>query len=127
MKLREVLHGAPVTALPSEAAGVAWERMITQRVDHLVVVHGGRVVGVISRSDLRGPAGGRSRRMGRTVGDLMQSSVVTATPATSVRRAVALMGRHRVGSLPIVERGKLVGIVTVWDMLALLQRQLDAR
>jgi CBS domain-containing protein len=124
VKLRDVLHDSAVTALPSEAAGVAWERMHTQRVDHLVVVRGGRVVGVISRHDLGGPAGGKHRRMGRTVGDLMHGSVVTATPATSVRRAVSLMRSHRVGSLPVVDRGKLVGIVTVWDLLALLERQL---
>ncbi|HEY8086735.1 MAG TPA: CBS domain-containing protein, partial [Polyangiaceae bacterium] len=87
MKLREILHGEPPTASPDESAAGAWDRMRALEVDHLVVLKGGELVGVLSRHDLTGPAGGTHRRMGRRVADLMRPDVVKASPATDVRRA----------------------------------------
>ena len=61
--------------------------------------------------------------MGRTVGDLMQSDPAVATPTTTIARAAALMRKRKVGCLPIVERGKLVGLVTTYEMLGVLARR----
>ncbi len=58
--------------------------------------------------------------MGRAVGELMHRDVVTATPETTVARAAATMRKRRVGCLPVLSRGKLVGIVTTYEMLGLL-------
>ena len=126
MKLSDILDAHPITASPNESAGVAWERMQAKGVDHLVVLAGDRVVGILSRHDLCGPAGGTHRRMGRRVADLMRRDVVTATPATSVRRASARMRRRGVGCLPIVVGGSLVGVVTVSRLLVVLEKTLPA-
>jgi len=123
MKLRDILDSNPVTASPDESAGVAWERLHQRGVDHLVVLKDNRVVGMLSRHDLGGPAGGAHRRMGRRVGDLMRREIVTATPATSVRRASMLMRRHGVGCLPVMAHERLVGVVTVSHLLALLEKE----
>jgi len=93
-------------------------------VDHMVVLKETQVVGVLSRHDLGGPAGGTHRRMGRRVADLMRRDVVTATPDTTVRSASMRMRRQGVGCLVIVERGRLAGIVTVKRLLALLEKEL---
>jgi len=124
VKVRDLLRGEPSTASPGESAGSAWDRMHDQKVDHLVVVRSGRVVGVVSRHDLGGPLGGAHRRMGRTVGDLMHGDVVTVTPQTSVRRAASLMRRHGVGCLPVLRSGELVGLVTVSQLLEILERSM---
>jgi acetoin utilization protein AcuB len=126
MKVRELVHGEPPTAAPDESASSAWERMHEARVNHLVVLKEGRVVGLVSREDLSGPSGGSHRRMGRRVADLMRREVPTVSPGTDLRRAVARMRRHSVACLPVVERGRLVGAITVSDLLALLERELDA-
>jgi CBS domain-containing protein len=118
------MNPRPVTASPDEAAGSAWERMHALRTDHLVVMREGQVVGVVSRHDLGGPAGGTHRRMGRRIGDLMHGDVVVVSPAASVRRAAMLMRKHAIGCLPVVERDRLVGIVTVGQLLALLEKEL---
>ncbi len=123
MKVRDLInHTPPPTASPEESAGRAWERMHELKVDHLVVVHEGDVVGVVSRHDLGGPSGGSHRRMGRTVGNLMHGDLVTVTPETSVRRAVSLMRHHGVGCLPVLRNGKLVGLVSVGQLLELLEQ-----
>ena len=124
MKLREILDEHPVTASPDESAGVAWERMRAKQVAHLLVMKDGRVVGLLSRHDLGGPAGGTHRRMGRRVADLMRRDVVTATPETSVRRAAMLMRKHGIGCLPVVARDRLVGVIEVAQLLALLEKKL---
>ena len=126
MKVREILHGEPPTAAPDESASSAWERMHEERVNHLVVLKAGRVVGLVSKDDLSGPAGGSHRRMGRRVADLMRREVPTVSPETDLRRAVTRMRRSAVVCLPVVDRGRLVGAVTVSDLLTLLERQLEA-
>jgi CBS domain-containing protein len=104
---------------------MAWDTMSALEVDDLLVVDGGHVVGVLSRHDLAGPAGGGRRRMGRTVADLMQHDVPSVTPETSVRRAVRVMRRARILSLPVVRRGKPVGLLTVDRLLEELERTID--
>jgi acetoin utilization protein AcuB len=126
LKLGDILDAQPVTASPHESAGAAWKRLRAADSDHLVVLRDGNVVGVLSRHDLDGPAGGTHRRMGRRVGDLMGRDVVTATPGTSVRGGSMRMRRRGVGCLPIVARGRLVGLVTVARLLEVLEKVLTA-
>lgn len=122
MKLRDVMQADVPTASPEESATVAWERMSALDAEYLVVTQHGEILGVLSRRDLEGPAGGTHRRMGRCVGDLMQRDVRTAAPGASVARAAASMQKQRLGCLAIVERHKLVGLVTTADMLGILAR-----
>jgi magnesium transporter len=85
------------------------------RIHHLVVLGRGRkVAGVLSARDLRaaGP--------GTTVGDLMSSPAVTISSAEDVQTAARLLRRHGVGCLPVLERGRVVGVLATSDLLALL-------
>jgi CBS domain-containing protein len=108
------------TATPNESAGVAWERMRAERVDHLVVLLDEQVAGTLARHHLSGLGGGARRRMGRTVGDLMERSLVTIAPDATVARAAALMRRRRVARLPVLEKGRVVGMLTTHEMLGIL-------
>ena len=126
MKLRDVMQSDVPTATPDESATVAWARMAALDADYLVVIKDREILGVLCRRDLSGPAGGAHRRMGRRVGDLMLRDVRAAGPGTSVARAAASMQRQRLGCLPIVQRRKLVGLVTTADMLGILARGSDA-
>jgi CBS domain-containing protein len=79
----------------------------------------GRLVGIVShRSLLRmlsdGTPGGRELV---AVRQIMNPDPVSVAPTTPVSEAVELMRRRRIGSLPVVEDGRLVGIVTVYDFL----------
>ena len=122
-KVGAIRFQEPTVASPEESAGAAWERMVSHDVDHVVVLQDGRVVGMLTRGDLTGPRGGTHRRMGRRVGELMHRDVVTTTSRATVRRAVALMCRHRIDCLPIVDRQRLTGVLTVWQLLAWLEQR----
>jgi CBS domain-containing protein len=110
------------TTTATETAASAWERMRVLRVSYLIVLRGSDVVGTLARHDLSGPGGGAHRRMGRTVGDLMHAAAVTIGPDTSVARAAALMRTRDLGCLPVVEREKVVGMLTMYEMLGILAR-----
>jgi acetoin utilization protein AcuB len=98
------------------SADDAWETMRLHRIHHLVVKSGATVVGVISERDLGGRQGARAHR-GQTVGELMIASPISVSPTTQVRQAANLLRGHSIGCLPVIEDDKLVGIVTVTDVL----------
>jgi acetoin utilization protein AcuB len=121
MRLNEIMSKGVVTVSPNTSADAAWEQLWRDRFHHLVVMDGKRVVGVLSDRDLGGPRGQRLRS-GRSVSDLMSASIVAAGPKTTLRQAANLMRGRSIGCLPILEGGRLKGIVTVSDLLEQIGR-----
>jgi acetoin utilization protein AcuB len=110
----------PVLKLsPTEPASDAVALMRDEGVRHAPVVEGSTVLGIVSDRDLGGPHGGLTRKS-RTVGDLMQTELVLGAPEMSVTDAVIIVRERRVGCLPVVDAGRLCGIVTRSDLLAAL-------
>lgn len=115
MRLNEIMSGPVVATVPSATAAQAKAAMQGARVRHLVVLGPGRqIVGVVCAHDLHGAA------PGSTVEDLMSAPTATLPATADVREAARLLRRRNVGSLPVVEGGRLAGIVTTSDVLALL-------
>ncbi len=119
MRLGEIMTREVKTAALGETAEEAYRRMRLHRIRHLVVVDGKRVVGVLSERDLGG-SGGAALRAGRTVEELMARDVATASPETTIRQAANLLRGRSIGCLPVMEDSKLLGIVTVTDLLELV-------
>jgi len=121
MRLHEIMTTDVKTASPNDDADLAYHRMRAQRIRHLVVMDAKHVVGVLSERDLGGAAGA-PLRAGKTVGELMARQAVTAKPTTTVREAANLLRARTIGCLPILQDSKLVGIVTLTDLLEMLGR-----
>lgn len=117
MRLREVMHTKVETVSPRESAQVALERMRRARIRHLVVQDGKKVVGVLSDRDV---AGMGSLRQVETVEDVMTSPAITCSPDLTLRQAANLLRGRTMGCLPILEDGKIVGIVTTTDLLEMI-------
>jgi CBS domain-containing protein len=58
--------------------------------------------------------------------DIMRSDLITVTPDTPTRDAVALIRKHRIGSLPVVQDGHIVAMLTEQDFVGLVSRVLDS-
>ena len=80
---------------------------------------GAALIGVISERDVvRGFARNGARLTERYVRDLMTREVVTCSPDDSMADAESRMNKHRIRHLPVVERGKLVGMLSIRDVTA---------
>ncbi len=120
-RVSDVMRRSVVTVDKGVTVGVALDLMERNDVNHLVVTSGDRVVGVISVRDvMEGLGSSRFERIPARriyVSALMTEPPITVEPKTSVREAVAIMLREGIGSLPVVEGGRLVGIVTETDLI----------
>ena len=114
MRMQELMKSRVESVSAETTAESARERMRTRRIRHLVVTEGSKVVGVLSERDLG------ARTSSSVVGDIMTAPAVTAGATTTVREAANLLRGRTIGCLPILEEGKLVGIVTTTDLLELL-------
>ncbi len=124
MRLQDVMSTKVKTIKPVASADAAWERMKNADIHHLVVVDNGDVMGVISQRDLGGARGAALRR-GKTVDDLMSGQVLSAKPTDTLRQAANKLRGYGVGCLPIMQDGKLKGIITVTDLLELIGRGVE--
>lgn len=124
MRVGEVMTKNVETVAPTLGADDAWRRMRDRRIHHLVVMSGGEVLGVVSERDLGGRAGAAVRR-GSKVEGLMSRGAVTAAPDDTVRQAANRMRGRSLGCLPVLDGRKLVGILTVSDVLELVGRGVE--
>jgi acetoin utilization protein AcuB len=142
MKVKDVMSRSPISIDPAAAVGTALDVMRTKHIRHLPVVdESGVLVGIITDRDLRHAALApavqeflsirahrRIRALGETlenlrVRDMMTWAVITTSPGVPLVSAALIMFESRVGSLPVVEGGRLVGLLTEQDVLKALMLQ----
>src|SRR5690625_1072642 len=116
MLLRDIMTTNLISIAPDAPASDAWAKMEHERIRHLLVMDEGRLVGILSIRDL-GSRKDTAFREGKSVSDLMTPDVVTATPEMTLDDAFEIMRTEPIGSLPIVDGGEVIGIVTATDVL----------
>ncbi|MGE5284268.1 MAG: CBS domain-containing protein [Actinomycetota bacterium] len=111
----------PKTVSPDDPLSLAAGILREHRFHHLPVVEGGRLVGILSDTDLRNasyapmPAGGAAGD--RPVREAMRTEVWSVTPDDSVEDALLVLTREKFGALPVLSGDRLVGIITRADLL----------
>lgn len=118
MKIRELMTEPAIRISPEETVAVAARMLTHYNIGSLPVCAGdGRVCGVVTDRDLVTrclAAGEDARRV--TVGQVMTRNVITARPDMEGAVAAALMGRQQVRRLPVLEGGRLCGMVSLGDI-----------
>ncbi len=123
-RVEEVMTPDPVTLGPEATIREAYVIMSTRRFRHVPIVDGEALVGVISLTDI-GKLGARVPQiLAMVLKDVMTTDVVTIDLQESVDKAAALMASRKIHSLCVMEDGKLVGILTTYDLLDALSRRL---
>jgi acetoin utilization protein AcuB len=130
MRVSEVMSRDVVTIEPAASCREAVARMHRARVRHLPVVdRAGLLVGIVTDRDLRhrlfvpgafsagGPAPLDALLGTTVVREVMSSPAVVVAPGDDLEAAARRMVEDRVGSLPVVETGRVVGIITETDLL----------
>jgi acetoin utilization protein AcuB len=126
MRVEDVMTRNVKTIAALTAADLAWNEMRRLGIHHLVVTTDTDIVGLLSERDVGGRRGAALRE-DHTVSDLMTENVVTVPPEMTVRRAANLMRGHSIGCLVVVDQQRVIGILTVADLLELIGRGADRR
>lgn len=105
-----------VTLDPTSTAADAMEAMREGNLRHLPVTAEHRVLGLVSDRDLRAHIG-RALSKSQPVQEFMTRDVRVIEPDEDLRRAAGAMVVRKIGALPVVDEGVLVGILTVTDLL----------
>jgi len=130
--VREIMMGRPVTLKPEDTLDLANDVISLGRIRHIPVVDTGQLVGLLSERDLMGAAAGRIFRLRQKsksallksvlIRDVMKKRVITVAPETSIEDAARLMADKKIGCLPVVSDGAIVGLMTTTDILRYVER-----
>ena len=124
MLVQDIMKRVVLTVRPSTTLAEALHVARKRGIRHLPVLDDeGHLVGIVSDRDLKRATGMYDDvRMGA----IMTSTVHTAAPTFTVEEAARIMVTERISALPVTTEGRLVGLVTETDVLALFVRALGA-
>jgi CBS domain-containing membrane protein len=137
LKVRDVMTADPTTLKRNDKLTLADDIMRLGRVRHLPVVDddGQLLVGIVSQRDLFRDALAQALGYGRhaqrkildtlSVKEVMTTELVTTSPETSLVEAARVLTERKIGCLPVVENGRLVGILTEGDFVAQFARSVQ--
>jgi acetoin utilization protein AcuB len=127
MNVSQWMTKSVMTIKPKDSLRHARERLAKYRINQLPVVVDDKLVGIVTDRDVRDAYPSSLRLFygkdidefgdSHTVEEVMTYNVVAISPRTSLREAAQRLRRQRFGALPVVENGKLVGIITRSDLL----------
>jgi nucleotide-binding universal stress UspA family protein len=110
----------PITATPDEKLYSVEAKMYLGGFRCVPVLKDGAPVGIVTDRDIRQHAGLLDQV---EASKAMSEALITVTPTTEVREAARLLRERKIGALPVVEDGKLAGVITVTDVLEALTPQ----
>ena len=117
MQLKEVMKTEVITAGRDETVTNAARRMREANIGCLVIVDSDALLGIVTDRDLLiGCLGAGHNPAERQVSDYMSSPVITESPSTEIQIAAHMMVSRKIKRLPLVEDGKLVGLVSFSDL-----------
>ena len=128
MKLRDIMTNSVVSIHPEESVAVAARTLTHYNIGALPVCgDDGKVCGVLTDRDLviRCMAAQQSAENTK-VKDVMTARVVSASPEMDTAVAAHLMGRQQIRRLPVVENGRLCGMVSLGDLAVREDLNIDA-
>lgn len=125
MRVGKIMIKDPVTVAAETTVLEAIKIMQELNIRHLPVMRGGQFAGWLSARDLYGVMLAAMLEE-ITVGEIMNYEPISVTPETGLKEAAELMRRHKIGGVPVLSGRKLVGVLTVIDLLGAFLFMLDA-
>ena len=103
---------------PEEVLSVVVKQLVYRRCGSLLVCRGDELLGIITERDiLRASASDEYNLETTTVAELMTSDLITGTPDDSISETMGLLTERRIRHLPILDDGKLAGMISIGDVV----------
>jgi CBS domain-containing protein len=132
MLVRDLMTREVVTLEPNDRLATAEDVMRLGRIRHMPVVDDGELVGIVSQRDLfhnallkalgYGTRAAQKAREALLVKEAMTTEVATVAPDVPLVEAAQIMLDRKIGCLPVIEDGRLVGLITEADFVRLATR-----
>jgi CBS domain-containing protein len=124
VRIAEVMTEAAVTDRPDDSLREAAVKMREQQTGSLLVLEGNDLVGIVTERDvLKAVATGMD--LDGPISEVMSKDLVTVEPGTSLREAARIMADRWIRHLPVLDGGRLVGIVSQRDLAGVLAGALN--
>lgn len=124
MKITEIMTEAAVTDRPDDSLEAAARKMWEQQTGSLLVLDGEDLVGIVTERDIL-RAVGTDMSLDTPLSAVMSKDLISVDPGTSLRDAARIMTEKWIRHLPVLEGGKLVGIVSQRDLAGVLAGALN--
>lgn len=115
-QVREIMMADPVTVSPQTPIDEAARLMRDQNIGDVLVADGGQLRGLVTDRDLTVRALADDKPLTTSVQEVCSQNPVSCAPGDDVERAAALMREHALRRLPVVDEGRLVGVVSIGDL-----------
>ena len=120
----EIMTKDPITVSPEEDVVFAFEKLMKHKISAMPVVDNDEMVGFITATDLGHNLVLDKYAVGTQVKSIMVKNVVTVSPENTIKEVIQLMGENAPGNeilnqLPVLDKGKLVGIISDGDIIKL--------
>ena len=133
MYVGRIMHTFLVTVPPETPLRKAKDIIAEKRINHLLVVDkNGELIGLVSDRDVKQSWASPATTLSvhelnyllsqMTVEMIMVKKIISISPGTTIERAARIMQENRISALPVMEEGKLVGIITTNDVMEVLLR-----
>ncbi len=117
MKVGEVMTKNLVTVSAASMAADAAKKMLSENVGTVLVTDRNQLKGIVTDRQIATRVIGAGKDASRVkVSDLMTKNPVTCSPETGICEAARIIGENRYRRIPVVEREKLVGIISTADI-----------
>lgn len=119
-RLAEILEekGGHVLEIDADATVLeAVQQMVAKDVGSLLVTEAGDVTGIVTERDYLRRVTLEGRTEDAPVREIMSSPLIVATPETTIDECMALMTDRRIRHVPVVDEGKVVGLVSIGDLV----------
>ncbi|MBZ0169068.1 inosine 5'-monophosphate dehydrogenase [Candidatus Methylomirabilis lanthanidiphila] len=136
MRVKDRMRRSLVSVAQSDTLDHALTTLKRFNIRHLPVVKGDHVVGIVSDRDVKKAAPSpfdyptaeefRAFTSAVSVKEIMTKEVVTVAPLTPIEEAASLMSQKRIGALPVVQEGRLIGMITETDVLGVMTEMMGA-
>ncbi|HVL33918.1 MAG TPA: CBS domain-containing protein [Actinomycetota bacterium] len=124
MRITEIMTKATVSDAAEDSLAEAAARMWNAQTGSLLVMEGESLIGIVTERDvLRAVAHGQDLKQ-VTVRELMRTEVITVGPQASLKEAAKIMTTKWIRHLPVVDNGKVIGIVSQRDLTGVLAEAL---
>ena len=117
MRVKEIMKKA-VTITDDRTLQEAAKSMTSKGIGCLVVTGEDGVIGILTERDILKQVSNDPGSLDKSVKEVMSTEVITIEPKTPIDDAAKIMSKHKIKKLPVMEEGKLLGIITSTDLVS---------